>query len=416
MSTPKPKAVENGSKDSNSQISALSGIASNTKVYRKYFGPGEVASMSLKQRGNVSEDAQEKTRQMACTFIEAVGLRMGFPRKTIGTAQTLYHRFRLFFSMKDFNYFDISQATLYVSAKLHDTIKKPQDILEVAYTVRYPNAVNAVTGIADIDGERKAEDRRKLLAIERLVLETISFNFTIQMAFPYIIKFARQLDTSKDLSRLAWRLCADSHRTVITLEYPPHSVALSCLYLAALLATFEAPPLSSPEEATKAQALVDLFSHAGEWESKYLANIEDLHEICQCILSLLVSASGSIPHSHNTSPETPPSPSPYPSPRTPNPFKNFSGGPTAAEQTMLFTSSHFLRLKIALRDQHEALKTKGYPFRKRETSKPSNPRATLTKEEIINTPLAGSKEGDDPAIALIGKNEATVRFLFGPEA
>ncbi|KAG8772401.1 hypothetical protein FRC16_005672, partial [Serendipita sp. 398] len=151
------------------------------------------------------------------------------------------------------------------------------DILEVAYTVRYPNAVNAVTGIADIDGERKAEDRRKLLAIERLVLETISFNFTIQMAFPYIIKFARQLDTSKDLSRLAWRLCADSHRTVITLEYPPHSVALSCLYLAALLATFEAPPLSSPEEATKAQALVDLFSHAGEWESKYLANIEDLH-------------------------------------------------------------------------------------------------------------------------------------------
>ncbi|KAG8808503.1 hypothetical protein FRC17_003924, partial [Serendipita sp. 399] len=417
MSTPKPKAVDNGSKDTDSNAIAINGVTSTIKVYRKYFGPGEVASMGLKQRGNVSEDAQEKTRQMACTFIESVGLRMGFPRKTIGTAQTLYHRFRLYFPMKDFNYYDVSQATLYVSAKLHDTIKKPQDILDVAYTIRYPNSVNAVTGMADIDGERKAEDRKRLLAIERLVLETISFNFTIQMAFPYIIKFARQLGASKDLTKLAWRLCADrhvsiyfllfsegsfefdSHRTVIALEYPPHSIALSCLFLAALLATFEAPSLSPAEETTKAQALVDLFSHAGEWESKYLANIGDLHEICQSILNLLVSASGSISHSYNTSPATPPSPSPYPSPRTPNPFKNLSGGSTAAEQTLLFTSSHFLRLKIALREQHEALKTEGYPFRKREQSKPTVHRPNVTKDNAANaaTASANSKEGEDPA-------------------
>lgn len=59
------------------------------------------------------------------------------------------------------------------------------------------------------NSQRKAEDRRKLLAIERLVLETICFNFTIQMAFPYIIKFARDLQVSKDMTKLAWRLCAD---------------------------------------------------------------------------------------------------------------------------------------------------------------------------------------------------------------
>jgi hypothetical protein len=50
---------------------------------------------------------------------------------------------------------DVSQATLYVSAKLHDTIKKPQDILEASYVIRYPNLVNTA-GNSDIDAEVRA--------------------------------------------------------------------------------------------------------------------------------------------------------------------------------------------------------------------------------------------------------------------
>jgi len=48
---------------------------------------------------------------------------------------------------------DVSQAALYVAAKMQDTIKKPQDILEIGYTVRYPHMVNNVTGVADIDAD-----------------------------------------------------------------------------------------------------------------------------------------------------------------------------------------------------------------------------------------------------------------------
>lgn len=43
-------------------------------------------------------------------------------------------------------------AALYVSAKMHDTIKKPQDVLEIGYTVRYPELVNHA-GIAELDGD-----------------------------------------------------------------------------------------------------------------------------------------------------------------------------------------------------------------------------------------------------------------------
>jgi len=33
---------------------------------------------------------------------------------------------------------DVTLAALYVSSKMHDTLKKPQDLLVVSYTVRFP--------------------------------------------------------------------------------------------------------------------------------------------------------------------------------------------------------------------------------------------------------------------------------------
>lgn len=53
------------------------------------------------------------------------------------------------------------------------------------------------------------QDRQHLLGIERLVLETICFNFTVRMAFPYVVKLGRELRASKSLIRFAWKLAAD---------------------------------------------------------------------------------------------------------------------------------------------------------------------------------------------------------------
>ena len=72
--------------------------------------------------------------------------KSGSPRKTIATAQNLHHRFHLYFPRKDFSYYispvhlnpgavrlpatqDATLAALYVSNKMHDTIKRPHDIL-----------------------------------------------------------------------------------------------------------------------------------------------------------------------------------------------------------------------------------------------------------------------------------------------
>jgi hypothetical protein len=67
-----------------------------------------------------------------------------------------------------------------------------------------------------------------------------------------------------------------SHRTVIGLEYPPHCVALACIYLAGLLASFEVGASSPSDELTRAKSMVDTLSEPGDWEGRYLVQVDDL--------------------------------------------------------------------------------------------------------------------------------------------
>lgn len=51
--------------------------------------------------------------------------------------------------------------------------------------------------------------------------------------------------------------------------YPPHTVALACLYLASLLITFEqSPPQFQPEAMTPSQ-LISLLTQGGELEDRF---------------------------------------------------------------------------------------------------------------------------------------------------
>lgn len=59
-------------RDSPSQIPA-----SHVKYHLPYFTPAEVEQLSDKQRGKLSVTQEEKARQQACGFIEAVGAKIG---------------------------------------------------------------------------------------------------------------------------------------------------------------------------------------------------------------------------------------------------------------------------------------------------------------------------------------------------
>ncbi|KAJ8080487.1 RNA polymerase II C-terminal domain kinase beta subunit [Marasmius tenuissimus] len=361
--------------------------AASSMYHRPYFTPSEVEILSEKQRGKMNATQEEKVRQSACAFLEAVGSRIGFPRKTVATAQSLYHRFHLFFPRKDFNYFDVALAALYVSAKMHDTLKKPRELLAVSYGVRYPELAaksKHPAGDVDLDAMDPAlveHDRQRLLAVERLILETICFNFTSRMPFPYVIKIGKELGADKNLTKLAWRLAIDSHRTLVPIQYPPHTVALGGIYVASLLSSFEQEPASS--EARSAHKIAAILGQHGPWEAKFQSHVEDLEAIAHTIVDLLTQ--GAQNPSANTSPRTPSSPSPHPSPRDRYLSSSSAGGSAqmVSPPFIPYKSDHLIRLKIAMREKdHEPLPRKSYQ--------------------------------DTEAENVLGRNEGTVRFLFEP--
>ncbi len=51
--------------------------ASRSKYYRPYFTSDEIQILSEKQKGKLSVTQEDKVRQTACGFLEALGARMG---------------------------------------------------------------------------------------------------------------------------------------------------------------------------------------------------------------------------------------------------------------------------------------------------------------------------------------------------
>jgi len=274
----------------------------------------------------------------------------------------------------------VTLAALYVSSKMHDTLKKPREILMASYSVRFPEQAaksKSIVGEIDMDPMVLEQDRQRLLAVERLMVELICFNFTSRMPYPYVIKIGRELKASKKLTKFAWRLTIDSQRTLVALQFPPHVVALACIYLAALLSTFEQNEAHAPlgDHTNNLEIVATLRDH-GPWEEKFQAQVDDLEAISHALLDLLISQTQN--PSANTTPNTPSSPSPHIS-RAAAALHIAAPAPHSSDQLM--------RLKIVMR----------------ETEHPPRSR----------TPILGDGFHDPDGADAIGRNEGTVRFLFG---
>ena len=70
---------------------------------------------------------------------------------------------------------------------------------------------------------------------------------------------------------------SNSQRTLVALQFPPHVVALACIYLAALLSTFEQNEAHAPlgDHSNNLEIVATLRDH-GPWEEKFQAQVDDL--------------------------------------------------------------------------------------------------------------------------------------------
>ncbi|OCF32289.1 CTD kinase subunit beta [Kwoniella heveanensis BCC8398] len=381
-------------------VPSSSSSTSHVKHYKPYFTPLEVERLSAKQRGKLSVSREERLRQQACGFIDAVGVRCGFPRRTIATAQTLYMRFHLFFPYKDFNYLEVSLSTLYVSSKLHDTIKKPRDIILASFPIRYPNLVRK-GGIdpATAEAHGLEHERKGVLNCERLVLETMGFKFGVEVGLSGVIKIGKRLGLDKSLCQSAWQVAIDCHRTQAALSYPPHVIALGSIYTSTLLLRETTDPLEAHERSSmnassiSAAQVVRLLGNTGSWETEYSATAGDIDDIAHALIDLYTTILSLLPdlqaNIHTPSPVSPIEPGTTSSQST----ITSTPSPTAFPLPIYWTTQTLTELKIKLRER-----------------RPGGPPATTGWS---STPVEGAQDEEgDEAVEGMGRNDGTVRFLW----
>ena len=89
---------------------------------------------------------------------------------------------------------EVALSALYVSSKLHDTLKKPRDIILSSYALRFPHLVKK--GALDpsaVDPNVLEGERKRVLSIERLVLETMCFKFEVDTGLGSVVKIGRAM-------------------------------------------------------------------------------------------------------------------------------------------------------------------------------------------------------------------------------
>lgn len=287
----------------------------------RYLSPTEVIHLATATGVNQSSTLARRQMQML-GLIQALGGRIGFPQRTVATAQLLYQRFHLFYNPRDFIAHEVAIACTVVAAKMCDTPKKARDVILHSWALRYPelarihpaSAASSTTqssaahasaattpktaspaqtpssstlglGIvseSDIDPGVLEKERKRVVSIESLLLQGIAFNFntTVRDNLRYVVKIARDWQIGREIGRLAWQVAADCHRTYAPMCYPPATIALASIYAAVLLSQKSGGSASSDAHL----AILARFAGDGgsgrttesEWQARFLCTIDDV--------------------------------------------------------------------------------------------------------------------------------------------
>ncbi|KAI9143504.1 cyclin-like protein [Paraphysoderma sedebokerense] len=219
-----------------------------------------------------------KHRISTCHYIIKLGKRCGLPILTLATAQLLYHRYVLKYSFSEVRQDDLATTCLFVSGKIQDTIKKLKDLVIASDQLQNPGSEEM-----DPESEKMHQTRRNIIALEKLLLEAIEFNFQVQQPLIYTIKILKRFDHPPDMRRRALHICFDCYKTSLPLLYPPHFVAAASIFLASKSEKFHIPIIKG-----------------SSWLEKFGIEFKYVDEISKLILDEYLNIDGGMNEAEST--------------------------------------------------------------------------------------------------------------------
>ncbi|KAJ2497793.1 RNA polymerase II C-terminal domain kinase beta subunit [Coemansia sp. RSA 1972] len=167
----------------------------------------------------------------SCILAKEVGRSLGFPARTIATAQLLVHRVHIFQPSVSVSSSDLGAACLLVAAKMEETIKRVRDILAHTYLL-FATPVGTAFEPHAVPASVTDKMRHSVLAAEQTVLGAIGFDFRTAHPHLLFVKLAQMARVSRDTALAGWLILADAFFTTLPVQYPASVLAAGALCLA----------------------------------------------------------------------------------------------------------------------------------------------------------------------------------------
>ncbi|KAF9874756.1 C-type cyclin [Colletotrichum karsti] len=183
-------------------------------------------------RDNKSDPAREDSyRLQGVQLLDNVRTVLHVPVKTFDTACVYYHWFRLSFRDAEYNYQDAAMACLFLACKVEDTIKKSKELLCAAYNIKNPDHPTTQ------DDKMFEQPSKIVIGLERLILETIGFDFRCRYPQGILQKVTKKTmgADAKEVFVTAFDMSIDLYKTFAPIKQPTFALALGVLELTARL-------------------------------------------------------------------------------------------------------------------------------------------------------------------------------------
>ncbi|UKZ94757.1 uncharacterized protein TrAFT101_009609 [Trichoderma asperellum] len=218
-----PPAASNG--DTASRIGPHPGYISSSNQYSS-----ELKIRRMLKDNGCDPAREDNYRLQGVQLIDTVRQHLNLPVRTFDTACTYFHKFRLNFRDAEYNYQDAALASLFVACKVEDTIKKSKDILAAAYNVKNPEKPAAS------DDKIFESPGKIIIGLERLILETIGFDFRTRYPQKLLVKVVRSIlgpEEGKSFFNIAYAMSIDMYKTFVPIKRTTFSMVMALVELTA---------------------------------------------------------------------------------------------------------------------------------------------------------------------------------------
>ncbi|KAJ2889882.1 RNA polymerase II C-terminal domain kinase beta subunit, partial [Coemansia aciculifera] len=169
----------------------------------------------------------------SCVFVKEVARSMGFPARTISTAQLLIHRTYIYRSTPPVASSDLATACLFVAAKMEETIKRLRDVLAHSYINSLTLNGGTPIDVQSVPAAVTDKMRPTVLAGEQYIMDAIGFDFRTTHAHLLYVKLAKLAGVPKaNIAVDGWTILSDSYFTTLPVQFPSLVTAAGALCLA----------------------------------------------------------------------------------------------------------------------------------------------------------------------------------------